>query len=81
MNKYKITAHLFNPFDDAYIDANVKSDYVFISDESNPYDMRVERIKKYPTMYGAVEEYNADMGDSFIDEDADGVYLLEKITK
>lgn len=80
MNKYKITACLFNPFGDAYIDANVISDYVFISDESNPYDMRVERIKKYP-IDGAVEEYNADMGYSFIDEDADGVYLLEKITK
>lgn len=79
MNNYKITAHIFNPNGDAYIDENVKMDYVFISDESNPNDMRVERIKKYPTHWGAVEEWGTDMGDSFIVEDADGVYLLEKI--
>lgn len=79
MNKYKITAHIINPFDDAYTEAEVEQDYVFVSDEKNPIDERKERIKKYPTPWGAVEEWGTDMGESFIDEDADGVYLLEKV--
>ena len=81
MNKYKITASLCNPFDNVHtwgVDDEWEEDYIFISDESNPFEERKKRIKKYP-IDGAVEEWGTDMGESFIDEDADGVYLLEKV--
>lgn len=74
---YKITAHLINPFDEKNPNPEVVSDYIFIADESKPYKERVKRIKKYP-IDGAIETHNGRL-DSFIDEDGDGVYLLEKI--
>ena len=83
MNTYKIIAHIINPFDeeqkrnlgDSY--AKVLSDYCFIQDKGFPLDERIARIKNY-SIDGAIEKHNSEVP-YFIDEDADGVYLLKKI--
>lgn len=84
MNKYKITAHIINPFDDEQkrlLGENyqeVVKDYCMVDCEKMPLEERKEIIKKYP-IDGVVEDWRMEV-DYFIDEDADGLYLLEKVS-
>ena len=83
MNTYKIVAHIINPFNEEQERnlgnnyAKVVKDFCFIEDEGFAFDERVKRIMEYP-IDGTIEEHSFDK-EYFIDEDADGVYLLKKI--
>lgn len=66
---YKITACLLSDSESA--------DLAFISDESKSESERIETLRHYP-IDGAVEEHDTDVP-CYIDMDADGVYLLERI--
>ena len=83
MNTYKIVAHIINPFNEEQERnlgnnyAKVVKDFCFIQDKGFPLDERIARIKNY-SIDGAIEKHNSKVP-YFIDEDADGVYLLKKI--
>lgn len=70
---YKITAHIYNDS----LSGEIKKDYDFIANTNNDLEKRKERIMKYP-IDGRIETHNTNV-DYFIDEDGDGVYLLEKL--
>jgi hypothetical protein len=70
MNNYKITACLLS-------DAEAQKDLAFIANVSKPESERIETLRHYP-IDGAIEEHDTDVP-CYIDMDADGVYLLEKI--
>lgn len=74
MNKYKITSYLPNE----ELGEEVRRDYDFISNDKNNFDERVERLKGYVGDFNAVEEHNSNEK-YLIEEDNDGLYLLEKI--
>ena len=77
MNKYKIIACLLN-FEDLALNEQSKKDYYFITDEHNPFEERKERLAQYRIDSNVVEEHKSEEK-YIIDEDADGLYLLEKI--
>lgn len=74
MNKYKITSYLPNE----ELGEEVRRDYDFISNDKNNFDERVEMLKGYVGDFNAVEEHNSNEK-YLIEEDNDGLYLLEKI--
>ena len=77
MSKYKIIACLLN-FEDEVLNEPTKKDYDFIADENNPFEERKERLAQYRINSNVVEEHKTE--DKYIiDEDADGLYLLEKM--
>lgn len=83
MSRYKIIAHIINPFNEEQERnlgnnyAKVVNDFCFIEDEGFAFDERKRCIMQYP-INGCIEEHSFDK-EYFIDEDADGVYLLKKI--
>lgn len=79
MFKYKIIAYLINPKDEEGMkDESVFNDYDFISNISNDFYERVNCLKKYQGDFNAIEEHKFDV-QFIIEEDSDGLYLLEKI--
>ena len=77
MNKYKMIACLLN-FEEEALKEPTKKDYDFIADEHNPFEERKERLAQYGINSNVVEEHKSE--DKYIiDEDADGLYLLEKM--
>ena len=77
MNKYKMIACLLN-FEDEALNEQSKKDYDFIADENNPFEERKERLAQYRIDTNVVEEHKWE--DKYIiDEDMDGLYLLEKM--
>lgn len=74
MNKYKIKSYLPNE----ELGEEVRRDYDFISNEKNNFNERVERLRGYVGDFNAVEEHNSNEK-YLIEEDNDGLYLLEKI--
>ena len=74
MNKYKIISYLPNE----ELGEEVRRDYDFISNDNNNFNERVERLRGYAGDFNAVEEHNSNEK-HLIEEDNDGLYLLEKI--
>lgn len=65
-------------FEDEALNEQTKKDYDFIADEHNPFEERKERLVQYRIDSNVVEEHKSEEK-YIIDEDADGLYLLEKI--
>lgn len=78
MGKYQIVACLLNPLDDEYQLKGVVDDYKFITNKKKNFQARVNILSLYPIKSNVVEEHNS-TNEYLIEEDADGVYLLNLI--
>ena len=74
--RYKLVAHLMSPElqDEKVVTDEYIRDYERFSDVRNGEDF----LMKYPIDSNVVEEMDID-SDYVLDEDADGIYLFEKV--